>query len=314
VRYVAFGLQLSSPFALPGMRERSDEELPRLELEIMTRASVERDWGPADPLAVWEGTLGDGRTLLVQRGPGGEHLFTYGSRALFRLDATGEELACAPSQEGFAWQRILLSKVLAIVSMIRGYEGLHASAVESPAGAVVILAPSGTGKTALALALARGGWPLLSDDIVTLGSGPAGVLAHPGTPHLNADLQTVSAGSTRKLALVLGVLGDELWLAARASTAQPCTVCAICLLERASSLSLDVREVPANPLLIAPYMLGLPDTGGRERARFELYSELVHSAKLVRASAGDHDSPQAIADRLRGVLAAGQPDAVEVTA
>lgn len=132
MRYVAFGLQLSSTFALPGMIERSDQSLPSLELDILTRSAVEAAWDPRSGEAVWEGRLGDGCTLLVTRSADGEHLFTYGREALFKLDSTGEHLACAPSEEGIAWQRVLLTKVLANVSLLRGYEALHASAVESP--------------------------------------------------------------------------------------------------------------------------------------------------------------------------------------
>jgi hypothetical protein len=303
VRYVAFGLQLSSAFALPGMLERDDEELPCLALDILTRSMLEEHWHSAGEEAIWEGSLGDGRTLLVKRSSHGEHLFSYGREALFRLDAAGEHLACAPSEDGIAWQRVLLTKVLANVSLIRGYEALHASAVESPEGAVVVLAPSGTGKTALALALACAGWPLLSDDIVALGWGPAGVLAYPGTPHVNADRQTVRGTGTRRLAAVLDVLGQELWLAAHSITVSPCPVRAVCLLQRGPSLSLAVEPMPASPVALMPYMLGLADEEGRERERFELYSELMASSMLVRICAGERHPPEMIAQRLRALLA-----------
>ena len=309
MRYVAFGLQLSSPFALPGMLERDDDELPGLTLEILTRSMLEADWDPAGEREIWEGSLGDGRTLLVKRSRAGEHLFSYGREALFRLDAAGEQLACAPSEAGIAWQRVLLTKVLANVSLIRGYEALHASAVESPQGAVVVLAPSGTGKTALALALACTGWPLLSDDILTLGWGPAGVRAHPGTPHVNADRRTLSGRGTRSLAAVLDVAGDELWLAAHSTTISPCPVRAVCLMQRGPHLSLEVEPMPASPVALMPYMLGLADEEGRERERFELYGELMASAMLVRISAGEHHPPELIAQRLHALLAGvpGEP-------
>ena len=99
-----------------------------------------------------------------------------------------------------------------------------------------------------------------------------------------------------------------------ASAARPCPVHAVCLLQRAPSLSLDVEVLASNPLSIAPYMLGLPDAGGGERARFELYSQLASSAVLLRVSAGEHDSPSAIAARLRGELSTGRPEPVAVLA
>ena len=296
------------------MGERHDDSLPQLELDIATRASVLGDWDAGAAHTIWRGVIGDEHSLLVQRSVAGEHLFTYGEQALFRLDAAGERLLCAPSEEGICWQRVLLTKVLANVSLIRGYEALHASAVESPVGAVVVLAPSGTGKTALALALARGGWPLLSDDVVALERAPAGVLAHPGTPHVNADLQTTAARGTRRLAAVLDVIDGELWLAARATTLGPCPVRAVCLLRRAPLLSLAVEPMPASPLALAPYMLGLSEDVDRARERFELYSELMGSAMLIKISAGDGHRPDVIAQRLRLLLHAHAGPLVGVTA
>lgn len=308
MRYVAFGLQVNSPFALPGMIERTDASLPSLNLDIHTRDNLLPAWGAAGARRVWEGRLGDGEPLLVDVTSKGEHLFAYGSKALFLLDSSGAHLACAPCEDGIAWQRVLLTKILANVSLLCGYQALHASAVEAPDGAVVVLAPSGTGKTALALALARRGWPLISDDIVTLGRGPDGVLVQPGTPHLNADLPTVQGSSTRKLALVLGVLGEELWLAARAPTLRPRPVRALCLLERGPHMPLRVEAMPASPVWLMPYALGLLDGG--ERARFELYAELAAGAAVLRVSAGDGHSPATIAELLQRQLGAGRREPV----
>ena len=64
MRYVAYGLQISSPFALPGMAERTEPTLPSLELEIQTRATLERAWQTTRSTPVWEGRLGDRQTLL----------------------------------------------------------------------------------------------------------------------------------------------------------------------------------------------------------------------------------------------------------
>ena len=258
MRYVAFGLQVSSPFALPGMIERADAALPALELDIATRSSVQAGWDACGAERIWEGTLGDERTLLVQRSTAGEHLFTYGGEALFELDGAGEHLACAPSEAGVAWQRVLLSKVLANVSLIRGYEALHASAVESPQGAVVVLAPSGTGKTALALALAHGGWPLLSDDILMLGlrrGRGAGAPGHAARERRPADplaARHAPPGRRARRPRRGAVAGR------RSSTREPrarCVRCACCSVR--PSLSLSLERMPASPLALMPYMLGL---------------------------------------------------------
>jgi hypothetical protein len=306
VRYAAHGLQLDCPFLLPGMDERTEEDLPELELDLLTRAAVEREWASHPSAQIWQGRLGDGLPLAVSRSADGAHLFGYGGRALFMLDRSRRVLACAPSEPGVSWQRVLLTKVLPNVSLILGYEAMHASAVESPVGAVVVLAPSGVGKTALALALAGRGWPLISDDIVTFGVDPAGgICAHPGTPHMNADRQSISARSTPRLAVVLGMLGDEAWLSAHTSASEPCPVAAICLLERGNFDGLQIAGLPPSPVPLVPYALGLDSTAERIRTRFALYGELASSVRMLRVRAGAGVSPGSIAERLASTLSSG---------
>ena len=62
-------------------------------------------------------------------------------------------LDCAPCDSGLDWQRALISKVIPSISVMLGYEALHAATVESPQGVVAIMAPSGAGKSTLALEL-----------------------------------------------------------------------------------------------------------------------------------------------------------------
>ncbi len=308
MRYLAHGLQVVSPFALPGMSERTDPELPLLELDLSTRPNVQQAWDLRGGRLIWRGRLGDGETLEASLTADGRYLFAFAGRALFGLDRDRERLACAPSEAGVAWQRTLLTKLLPNIAMLRGYEALHASAVASPQGAVLVLAPSGTGKSALALALARGGWPMISDDILVLGRDASGVHAYPGTPHVNLDRPPLGAPPDGEVAQVLGVLGDELWLAARSPFGEPSRPAAVCLLERGGARPLEIERLHANPLSLAPYMLGLEDGVERERERFALYCELTASAALLRIRAGDTHTPGIIAEQLSAQLAAQAPE------
>src|SRR5450759_5129269 len=274
-RYVAYGLALRSSFRLPGMEPTSEEELVSLALELVTPAELETAWSGPDGPPAWRGRLGDGLALTVERGLAGDLLFTYGDRARFRLNPGGWSLACAPRRAGLDWQRTLLMKVLASVSVIRGYEALHAGAVDSPWGAVAIAAPTGMGKTTLALELMRRGWPLVTDDVLTLAATPEGVLAYPGTPHMNVSASPSEGPASEGIGPTLAVLAGERWVAARETAREARPVHAICLLERSRGLSLGVQILPANPLPLAPYILGLLDEAGRERRRFELYADLM---------------------------------------
>jgi len=64
----------------------------------------------------------------------------------------------------------------------RNVRVLHAGAVERDGRAVIVLAPSGGGKTTTALALLRRGWRLLSDDFAVVG---ADGVVHPFPRRLN---------------------------------------------------------------------------------------------------------------------------------
>ena len=58
--------------------------------------------------------------------------------------------------------------VLPLVLQVRGREVLHASGVRSPRGVVAFCAESGTGKSTLAAALDRRGYPVWADDAIAV--------------------------------------------------------------------------------------------------------------------------------------------------
>lgn len=308
-RHVAYGLDIRCSFALPGMRTAEADGLPRLELELVAPVELERAWsGPASPSA-WTGRLGDGCELTIERGTGGDVLFTYADRARFRLHPSGERLDCAPLQDGLHWQQALLGRVLPNVAIMRGYEALHASAVESSEGVVAVAAPSGMGKTTLALELLLRGCPLFADDVLTLSEGPGGVWAHPGTPHMNvaerstAPVPGCPAAMVQEIGPTLAILAGERWIAARRTAREARPVRMVCLLQRGPGLPLRGHELPASPLPLAPYMLGLAGDAARERRRFARYADLMSHATLMRLTCDTDDRPADLADLIERALA-----------
>jgi hypothetical protein len=307
--YLAYGLRLSASFPLPGMSAAAaasaSEDLPRLALELRDPVALERVWSSSDAELEWSGRQGDGRDLTIVRTAAGERLFNYGELALFALDAQMRRLECAPLEPGLDWQRVLLGKVIPAIGVMRGYEALHAAAVDSPDGVVAIMAPSGAGKSTLALELLRRGWQLFADDVLTLSRERDVVSAHPGTPHMNAALDPPEGIDPEALGKTLGILAGERWLAAESTSAAGGTraVRMLCLLERGPRLALGLEQLPANPLLLAPYTLGLSTDPERLRSRFDLYADLLGSAALVRLNAGPADRPAALAELIEGALA-----------
>ena len=297
--YVAYGLMLRSSFSLPGMAPAEAEGLPAVALELVAPAELEAAWG-TDRRPSWRGRLGDGQELAIARGTGNDLLFAYGERARFRFDRRAGLLECAPRDiADLAWQRVLLSRVLPNVSLAHGREALHASAVETPQGVVAIAAPSETGKSTLAAELTRRGWPLFADDVLVLAAGADGVEAHPGTPHVN-----LAKGAARPdvRGATLGVLAGERWMTIGEGESRPCGVTAIFLFERGPGLALAASSLHSSPLVLAPYMLGLPDDVEGESTRFALYSDLIDSTALLRLTAGVADEPAALADTVERAL------------
>jgi hypothetical protein len=294
-RYVAHGLQLDCAFALPGMTACSVTRLPRLTIELADPDRMNRCWNARLAAPVWQGRLGDGCHLSIEQAVTGERLFTYGARARFHLSATADRLRCAPRLADPAWLRCMIAKVIPSVGVIRGYEALHASAVDSPEGVVAIAGPNGSGKSTLASELMRRGWRLFADDELTLGRANEGIRAHPGSPHMSLGSD---CAAPQELGAVLATLANERWLAVARQSTQTRPVRTICLLERADGLPLQAEVLDANPLALAPHMLGLSSSAERRLSRFELYGDLVEHTPLLRLTGSASSTPAQLADLL----------------
>ena len=96
------------------------------------------------------------------------------------------------------------------VSLLRGFELLHASAVTTDHGLIALVARTGGGKSSLAAEFLRRGAALFSDDIVALDDAGGEVIAHPGPPLMNLPrvLPPAQVGGT-----VVAEFGDERWVA-----------------------------------------------------------------------------------------------------
>ena len=304
--YAAHGLRLSSTFELPGMRAGTQQSkaLPALQLIRVEPAELERAWSRSSEPVEWRGLLGDGREFTIEWGAAGDVLFSYGDEARFHLDARIRRLECAVSGAGLGWQRALIGKVIPAISVMRGYEGLHAAAVESPDGVVAIMGSSGAGKSTLALELMRCGWPLFADDVLVLSHAYGAVSAHPAGPHMNVAQGLPGELDAGTLGATIAQLDGERWLVANASTPaeERRPVAMLCLLERGPGLSLGLDTLASSPLPLSPYVLGLSSEPKRQRSRFETFADLVHAAKLVRLSAGPHDTPGELAELLKQAL------------
>jgi hypothetical protein len=296
--FSAFGLSCSAGFPLPSAAA-ADPGLPRLTLELESTAGLEQRWSGAAAPGAWRGRLGDGEELAIVRGRASDYRFSYSAGADFHLAPDVGRLGCAPSGAApLAWRRVLLTRVLPNAAIAAGYEALHAAAVGTAAGVVAIAAASGGGKSTLACELVRRGAPLFADDTVVLGRGEAGVEAHPSVPFVNLPLDAAETPAGTEL----GQLGEERWLAVDGPAGRRGRLAAIVLLERSPGARLGVERLPATPLDLVPFMLGLPDDEGRDAERFSLYADLVEGAALLRLTADPGRRPAELAAALEESL------------
>lgn len=282
-RLSAFGLDIEADFPLPGAYALTAPSAERK----LTLTLVELQ--ELVPLASEERVLRylhvfDGRPFAMLESRAGDILFQYGGWALFHLSADRSLLRCAPAAgTDLAWRRVLLDTVLWTVSLLRGFELLHASAVATPTGIIAFVAISGGGKTSLAAECLRRGAPLFCDDVLALDDPEGQVVGHPGPPLMNLPLSIMaeSLGGAQ----VIAHFGDEQWvqIAVPPTDSQP--MAAIVLTHRAQEEQAQCSAIKATNFTLLPHAFRLPHLEQRTRRRFELFAMLALTTPVLRLSA-----------------------------
>jgi hypothetical protein len=201
-------------------------------------------------------------------------------------------LLCAPSDvDDPSWRRVLLDSVLATVSLLHGFDALHASAVLAPRGVVAFASRSGGGKTTLALELMRRGLPLMSDDLLVLSRREGLVAGHPAPPLMN-----VPSGAAGPPGITLATIGDETWLAPEQAADGPAPVASVFVLDRHPGAV--ARAVPQDRgiMHLLEHALRSGDAPTRLKARFELLSDLACHAPVYLLEADPATAPERLAD------------------
>lgn len=170
MRYQAFGLQIRST----------------LDLGALPAAAS----GPSDVQVLVGPTpnqLDDVREsgLCYQAGPQG-YLFHLDSVGRYFV-RSGRQIVIEPAADADpqSLRLFLFGSVFGALLHQRGALVLHASAVATPSGAILVAGPSGAGKSTLCAELRRRGMPVIADDICALGPNDAGAITvFPGYPRL----------------------------------------------------------------------------------------------------------------------------------
>ena len=203
----------------------------------------------------------DGRRLAL-RGPGG----TVGAGA-----ARGEAW-CLVSNDYLAAPERLRAEVLEPLILFlvtrNGRVPLHAAAVKSGELAILLMGPSGSGKSSLALAADRAGWLVMAEDTVYLQREPAPRFRGcPGLVHL---LPRDCRGGPNQARLRNGKLKYAVRVRRRHPDALVAGRAAACLLARGETVALE-RLGPTEALSLAgPVEAGFDLLAAEIRAAHEL--------------------------------------------
>jgi hypothetical protein len=163
-------------YRFAGMAVASEVPLPELpDLETTEPAIIFRLRPPSvgpGPAITWvhEWRQQDGLvTLACGHAPERYHL-RFADQTDFAIGAGGATIECraAPDTPPATIRHYLLDQVLPRVLSHAGRVVLHASAVETPAGAIAFLGASGSGKSTVAAGLGRLGYRVLADDSVVV--------------------------------------------------------------------------------------------------------------------------------------------------
>lgn len=133
--------------------------------EMPPRPQADRTDVPYDE---WVDPDGD-RAAMFFRMPFG-YLIRFPEQADFEIDLTADEIRAFPADDDHVavTRTILHNSIAPVVGNHKGAFNLHGSAVAIDGGAIAFMGVSRRGKTTLAGAFARAGYPFLTEDVLGL--------------------------------------------------------------------------------------------------------------------------------------------------
>lgn len=170
--YLAYGLRISSALPLPELSSSADASVEKCDLAI----GFDRiDWRPPQGEHLDGYVCGDNREAYIYIGEVGTFCVQGGCR--ITIDR-------APGVSDGRLRVFLLGGALGLLLNQRGLLVLHASAMMVAGGAIAFLGDSGEGKSTMAGAMYRSGYPVLADDMVAVDTSGAQPTIIPGSPRI----------------------------------------------------------------------------------------------------------------------------------
>ena len=229
--YGAYGLRIRSALALPFFDPLPDAGAAdvAVRLDAVPRTLPGADRPVRD--GMWQAR---GRVFLLQV----EGVARY-------LIADGREVRIEPLGGDHADIASLLAGLWIVLLQQRGVVPLHAAAVRTTAGAVLLIGRSGHGKSTLAAALIERGHALLADDVSGLALRGGRVMALPSFASLRLWKQTLEQMRTSlKVRSRVRPGVEKFWVEASSACTEALPVCAAFVLT--PSRHADIRTAPVS--------------------------------------------------------------------
>jgi hypothetical protein len=175
----AAGLIIAADAPIPGLPAAADDLSPDIHIHLDSPAPW-RDL-PMDEFHRSDYVDAGQRPLVTVGRSRCGVCFSYADGTVIWVDTCGTTVWCIRSPEATIddLATYLTGPILGFVLRRRGHLSLHASAVQTGSGAMILVGPHGAGKSTIAAALAARGCALITDDVLHVRKTPAGWVAEP---------------------------------------------------------------------------------------------------------------------------------------
>ena len=188
--HFAYGLRIRANVAIPGLTaiddcDPADVEINSGSLPGWLDTSAEASAESYRKFPVGDGTSDSANRVFLVR-DGSYFWFRYADDTQFVVSSAGDHV-------WFTWREpftledattYLLGPIFGFLLRLRGYAGLHASAVAESRGAIAIVGPAGAGKSTTAGWFVQHGFRLIADDHVILDPSADSISVIPSYPRL----------------------------------------------------------------------------------------------------------------------------------
>jgi hypothetical protein len=290
-----------------------DDGEPPWRIRLAHQAETEPP--PADAILVWQGLLLGGPEVTVLASATADHMLSAGGFAV-RADRRDREVEIALAAKPRLLPEGVGTWVLERILAAEGRHLLHGATLVDPATdrALAIFAPSGTGKSTTALALARAGLLIGGDDALVLETGPGRTRIWPLPRKVKVQQRTaamlpwlqeaIGEWEADEQAVGLTRLAGMVGVAAP----RPRPAATVVVLRRANESGHLCRRIAASEALTAiltdNVFVGPRGVGADGRAAFAALGNLLAGAACLELSVGPDPGTLTPA----AILSAGQSD------